>query len=110
MAVIPSTITIFAVLRVVKVRTEVQSLVVEDVKVGIEEHGEASDRALLNIPVSDGTILVDTAILVMLRIVSQRSKNLDGYILFRTGKLRGMRRKCTHWDLHAHAYIIHRDL
>jgi len=67
--IIPFTISVFTVFSVVKVRGEIGNVVLKDVEMRKHVQGKAVDWALLNMAVSNGAVLIYTAILVVFCIV-----------------------------------------
>jgi hypothetical protein len=102
-------ISIFTVFSVGKVGGEIGNPLVEDVEVGEQVQGETIDRAVFDLSVSNGAILVNPTILVVLCIVRQRSKDL-GTHTSNNATRRNTQLIRTYWDLQAHTHIIQLDL
>lgn len=78
MVVIPLPVAILAVVLVGEVGGKVRGSAIEDVEVGKKQECKYTDRAELGMNMPYGPMLVNTTGLVMLCIVSQRSKDLCG--------------------------------
>ena len=69
------------VFSVVEVRSEIGNLLTEDVEVGKQVQGKTVDRAMFNLSVLNGTVLIYTTVLVVLCVVCQRSEDLRTHAL-----------------------------
>ena len=76
MVLIPLAVPVLAAIQPGEVRGEIQHRLLKDVEVGKEEHGERPNTAELWVPVPERTMLVHSACLVMLCVVSQGRQHL----------------------------------
>jgi hypothetical protein len=68
--------SVFTVFSVVKVGSKIGNLSAEDVEMAKQVQGETVDGAMFNLSVSNGAVLIYATVLVVLRVVCQRSKDL----------------------------------
>jgi hypothetical protein len=68
--------SVFTVFSVVKVGSKIGNLSAEDVEMAKQVQGETVDGAMFNSSVSNGAVLIYATVLVVLRVVCQRSKDL----------------------------------
>ena len=80
MVLVPLTGAVLANRVICEVRCKTRWVIAEDVEPAIEVEGQCADRAQFDVAMADSSKLIDTTILIMLRVISNCDESLGNTV------------------------------